>query len=287
MAKKKSTKNKHYPTVLSTQAGIAVVPSNTKRLLQADRFLSKMNRRLYRMGRYYEMKIDIDNDGLDQIEVFALRDDWAVQKAFQLAYAEYVRNIADEKATLSDNQQARWRDFRVSPGTAADVSDLVPEFADTDGNAVRLTSGNFELAEVVDGSGSTRTFTWNPTPSGSQYGILTEYDRMADAQASPENSSAPGPYENIDTERDAATYAHLEEDGANPPYDRNTVNQASPFVRVASLGGTNGVQKLSTGFFTAPCGIVLITGVTESGDKISVTFKKGDYKGVHAPSMLE
>ena len=119
--------------------------------------------------------------------------------------------------------------------------------------------------------------------------MLNEYDRAGDAQGAPNNLAAPGPYEGIDELRDAATYDHLEQDGNDPPYNKNTVNQTSPFVRIATLGAAAGVQKLSTGFFTAPCGIVLIVGPNTSwnSDLMSMTVKSGDYKGVHAPSMLE
>jgi hypothetical protein len=65
------------------------------------------------------------------------------------------------------------------------------------------------------------------------------------------------------------------------------------FTKVATLyvdaGGGN---KLSTGYFNAPCGLVLITtggglNATTVSEKIYVEAKAGDYKGVHAPSMLE
>lgn len=286
MASKKSTSNKHYPVVRSAELS-GTAENTALRILQVDRELSKLNRRLYRMGRYYQAKIDMRPTGDGLYEVYALRDDWAVQKAFQMAYANYVKNVSDEKADMSSVQLARWADFRVSPGATGAL--LFAKLHQIDTTAVILNTGEFELANVVDSAGATRTFTWSDSPGSSEYSMLNEYDRAADAQGAPSNFSAPGPYEGIDELRDAATYDHLEGDGNNPPYNANTVNQTSPFVRIATLGAAAGVQKLSTGFFTAPCGIVLIVGPNASwnSDLMSMTVKSGDYKGVHAPSMLE
>ena len=60
-------------------------------------------------------------------------------------------------------------------------------------------------------------------------------------------------------------------------------------MRIAVLDGTAGTQKLSTGFFTAPCGLVLCVGYggDDTNFSVSLEAKAGDYKGVHAPSMLE
>lgn len=285
MAKKMS---KHYATVRSTELG-SVAENQALRVLQVDQELSKMNRRLYRMGRFYECKIDIKPNAVGNYEIYALRDDWAVQKGFAMAMQHYLENTMDEREAMSKTQLARWADFRVDHGVASPLNTLVAKYHDQNMAPLLLTTGNFELANVVDAAGTTRTFTWSPAPAGTEYSILNEYDRAGDAQNSPENLSAPGPYENIDATRDAATYDHLEQDGNQPPYDRNTVNQSRPFVKIATLGSGAVAQKLSTGFFTAPCGIIVIVGPQSDWDSASASFsvKSGDYKGVHAPPMLE
>ena len=287
MAQKKSTKtNKHYPVVRTAELS-GTVENTALRILQVDRELSKLNRRLYRMGRYYQTKIDMRPTGDGLFEVYALRDDWAVQKAFQLAYANYVKNTAEERSNMSKSQIARWADFRVAPGASGAL--LLSKLHAPDTTGQILNTGEFELANVVDQAGATRTFTWASSPTSSEYSLLNEYDRAGDAQGSPDNLAAVGPYEDIDTDTDAATFDHLEQDGNIPPYNKDTVNQTAPFVRIATIGAAAGVQKLSTGFFTAPCGIVLIVGPNTSwnSDLMSMTVKTGDYKGVHAPSMLE
>lgn len=279
---------KHYPVVKRAQLS-STSESVQTRILQVDQELSKLNRRLMRQGRYYSVKIEQEVPSSDLIEVYVLRDDWAVQKAYQLGYTHYQRNIADELASMSDSQKARWRDFRVNHGVTGLTTQMQAKLFDSGLGSSILTLGEFELANVTDSAGTVKTFDWSTASAGSVYSLLQEYDRAGDAQGSPNNAAFPGPYENIDATQQAATYDHLQDDGNDPPYDKDGVNTGSPWTRVAVIGSVGGVQKLSTGFFTAPCGIVVLVGSspTWNSDTISFEAKAGDYKGVHAPSMLE
>jgi hypothetical protein len=117
--------------------------------------------------------------------------------------------------------------------------------------------------------------------------MLLEYDKMSNAQTSPATASSLTPYGNLTGEDNDATRQHLVNAANFPPYDRDGVNRPTPWTKVAELGATGGAQRLSTGYFTAPCGIVVI--YSQSGSVANATFevKAGDYKGVHAPSMIE
>ena len=44
---------------------------------------------------------------------------------------------------------------------------------------------------------------------------------------------------------------------------------------------------MSTGYFTAPCGFVVIYSTSGNVGNLTFEVKSGDYKGVHAPSMIE
>ena len=284
---------KHYPVVRN--AGLfgagPVTSGESAAIIQVDQELSKMNRRLYRQGRYYQVKIDMEHDNtatLPKLDVFALRDDWAVQKAYQMAYSAYRQNTEDERSMLSEGQVSRWEDFRVNVGVNG--TDIDAAYVDETLAAIRLNVGSFPLSSVVDTAQVEREFTWRPTPLGNQYSILAEYDLAGNAQGSPDSDTNDGPYANLKNEMDQQVLQNLQEDGALPPYTQNGVNAESPFVKVGTLGGTAGVQKLSTGYFTAPCGIVIVTGRGQSWtatDLLCMEVKAGDYKGVHAPSMLE
>jgi hypothetical protein len=284
--KKAKPNARHYPVVLGSELG-SVTENTALRFLQVDQELSKLNRRLYRMGRYYKVKIDYKAQPLEDIEVYALRDDWAVQKAYQMAYKMYLENTADERARLGDGQVARWEDFRVDHGLTG--NQLLGVLHDTSMGAALLQDGEFQLANVVDGSNVEKSFSWGAA-TASKYSMLAEYDLHGNAQSSPSSVPISGPYENINTDVDSNTMDNLQGDGNFPPYNRDSVGAASPFVRIATLGsGANGSQRLSTGFFTAPCGIVVCVGSSTGWDSNALRFEvaKGDYKGVHAPSMLE
>lgn len=287
MASKKSNM-KHYPTVRKFEVVPATPVSSTTRILDSGKVLSQINRRLYRYGRYYNLKIDLNQNSAQTIGVFALRDDWAVQKAFQMAYKQYLENTSQERSKLSTDQIARWEDFRIADGLALGHDELFAALRDDNMGSIRLAAGEFALSNVVDASNVKRTFTWSPSPGGGEYSVLNEYEKSGRVDLNPATIEPDMAYADIDAMANDATADDLKGDGNAPPYDANTVNEGSPWVKVATLGTTSGAQQLSTGFFTAPCGIVVLTGVDPDGDlQYQVCYKSGDYKGVHAPSMLE
>lgn len=285
MPSKKTASGKHYPVVRKAPISSG---SAANTLVDTARHLSVLNRRLYRFGRNYEVKVDIRNDTGGQISVFALRDDWAVQKAFQMAYKEYLENTSDERKKLGSNQVARWEDFRVEDGLTLAVNNSRPVMHQAGGGSSVLNAGEFALSKVVDGGGQERTFTWG-AGSSTKYGLLEEYDKVANSHDTPDQIVADAPYANIDTDVDDATHDNLQSDGDAPPYDKTGCNATTPWVRVGVLGQTGGAQKLSTGYFTAPCGLILLAGFSDTGSgyPVDVEVKSGDYKGVHASSMLE
>jgi hypothetical protein len=84
---------------------------------------------------------------------------------------------------------------------------------------------------------------------------------------------------------------NLGNDGNNPPY--NVASHPDLFVKVATLRyqpGPEGMQRLSTGYFDAPCGLFVLK-TTAAGNLpngiISMTAKAGDYKGVSAQRMCQ
>jgi len=284
MAKKNS---RHYPVVRGSPISSGGA-ANT--LVDMARNLSVLNRRLYRYGRNYNVKVDVRHDYAGPaIEVFALRDDWAVQKAFQMAYQQYLNNTLEERENMTSSQVARWEDFRIRDGLTLAKNEARPVMHSPSGGATILNAGEFALSNVVDEAGNEHTFSWGAGAVGSRYGILEEYDKTDNTQLSSSSLTADGAYSGIEATNDETTSDNLKGDGNAPPYDAGGVNAPSPWVRVAVLGGTAGTQKLSSGFFTAPCGLVLLKGFSESSEAYSVEVeaKSGDYKGVHAPSMIE
>lgn len=283
---------KHYPVV--RQFPLAEASPSTGQAIRAidvGRCLSQANRRLYRYGRFYKAKIDLEADSNTSFEVFALRDDWAVHQGFKLAYEAHRKNSEDEAAMMADTQKARWADFRARIGISGDQP-VGPQFNNGSIAGVNnlVNQGEFSETFVVDGAGTSRTFTWAPSASSSEYSILAEYDKVGNAQTTPSSTVSGMAYDDLDSTIDAAMMNQLETQNDNPPYERDNINTGHPFVKIATLDSSNpNAMKLSTGFFTAPCGIIVVaqTVYSDIAGKYSLTVQAGDYKGVHAPSMLE
>ena len=185
---------------------------------------------------------------------------------------------------------ARWEDFRLDDGVQGTTNSMQGKTHSFNGFTGSLhAAGTFPLSTVTEENGTERTFTWGAT-TGNQYNVLTEYNKSADTQQSPEGDTNDGPYANLDSAIDTSTYRNLQEDGALPPYNPDAANESAPFVKIATIG-TNavGAQRMSTGYFDAPCGVVVVVGPSADWPSGALTFevKSGDYKGVHAPSMLE
>lgn len=281
---RKKAATKYYPALrsaelTSTNAGTPV------QVLQVDQELSKLNHRLYRMMRFYEVKIDVIPQSADsQVEVYVLKNTWAVHKAVQMAYSEYMENVKDERARMTET--ARWEDFRADHGIPAPFGIARAGLRNELGALTTVPNGEFTLSQVVDGAGTTRTFTFGPG-SATTYDMLTQYDASGNQQATPDSVTSQGAYNDLHTGIDDAAADGLKDNGNLPPYSQNTLHANLQWVRVGVLGtNANGAQRLSTGYVTAPAGIVVIRGV-ESINTLSFEVKAGDYKGVHAPSMLE
>lgn len=285
----KNRKEEHYPVVRHGRfdyTGPAVTPQIE---LNIEQYLSKTNRRLYRHSRVYHAKLDIDPNSTQTYNVYVLNDSWMTLKAMQMAYAKYEENAASEKEDLKGVQIARWEDFRTLSGTGYQTVNPAQYELPTL-TPVQLTAGEFVSTRVVDSAGVTKTFTWG-TPTSIQYGILDEYDKAGNANPSPNTSTGDMPYDDLMADDSGVMSEYIQTRGNVPPYDANGVNQDATWVKVATLGaGTS--QRLSTGFFKAPCGFVIITAGANQDElvdvsKIEWTVKGGDYKGVHAPTMLE
>ena len=294
MAQKKSTSKKsrkttHYPVVRSSYLD-SIASNASVRSLDVPKVLSMLNRRLYRYGRVYPVSISLDIAAGSQIEVFALRDDWAVHQGIKMAYKEYLKNTSDERKKLGKHT-ARWEDFRVHDGITGLNNELLPVMRDGSflGAGTILTAGQFERSTIVDASDVQKSFSWG-VPSATQYGVLLEYNKTGNAQFDPAVVVNDAPYVNIDSEVNEQTHDDLQADGQAPPYDANGSNHLTPFVKVATLGtGPTGDQRLSTGFFNAPCGLVVLVGNNSDWSSRDIKFevKKGDYKGVSGLSLLE
>jgi len=281
-------KNEHYPVVRSGRmdyTGPGITPQIE---VNIEQFLSKVNRRLYRQSRSYELKLSIDPTATQTYNIYALSDSWMNEQSLRMAYDMYLENSEDERDRLKKSNLARWQDFRVVSGVnfqQINPVQFTPGLA-----AQQLAVGEFQITQVVDATGLTKGFSWGG-PAPSAYSMLEEYDKAGNAQANPSTSTGDMPYDDLMADDDALMGDFLQTKGNLPPYDAAGVNNGVQWVKVATLA-TGATQKLSTGFFKAMSGIVLITAGALGNEPVDVstfewTAKAGDYKGVHAPAILD
>ena len=285
----RSRKMKRYPVQRMFSVGQAS-PAAANAVADVSRMLSEINHRLYRQSRYYEASVTIDADAGPEgttVDVYALTDTWWTQKSLQLAKTAWDMSNSEEMKMLN-GRVARWNDFRVNHGLSlpggTGTLDAI-QFGSTLSSA-RFIAGEFDFAEVVDQAGVTRTFTWANTPAASEFSIMDEYDASGNTDVDP-TTPAIGPYTGLLPNLEAGAADALQDNGNNPPYNATGYGNAI-WVKVGTLHLGSGRQRLSTGFFTAPCGYIALAGIgTVPNAEVSIEVKGGDYKGVKAPSMLE
>lgn len=298
--KKTRTKKQHTPDYYPVQRTIPLsgtIAANGGIIAgtmtaDAGRLLSNVNRRLYRYGNKYQIKLDLDNisqtsTSAFDVEVFALRNNWDVQRSYALAKKVYDESVADELSQTSANA-ARWRDFRVTDGIPGAI-DLYPVRYDN-GALTKIIDDQGEFADSnVDDGGVRKTFTWG-NAGATSISILNEWTESGSTTADPSVVTTTVPYAGVNSDDlSDIELEELENDGNNPPY--GTQSATDQLYRVATLRyeiAPDGMQRLSTGYFDAPCGffaIVVTGGVNLPSGTLTMTVKAGDYKGVHALGM--
>lgn len=262
-------------------------------LVRVDRELSRVNHRLYRQSRVPSCKISLDaNVAAGQgIDVYVLRDTWMNMKAYQLAKQEFDNNSEQELQQLK-TMTARWNDFRVDIGLSSYAElDAVNEMESFASRNKLFGVGEYAMSKVTDAAGTASTFRWIGTGVNT-FNIIDEFDTTGNAPITPPNATIRAAYGELEDELDDSQASHLSQDGNAPPYEQSTIDN-NVLVRVARLvnDGT-GTSKLSTGFFNAPCGFIILEGVgggtsVTLDSAITLEVQAGDYKGVKAPSYLE
>lgn len=269
--------------------------ADTNAVIRIDRALSGINHRLYRQSRMYTAKVDLDADAPTgtTVDVWALCDTWWLQKSYRLAYEMFMENSKEERGQLKTSV-SRWNDFRVDTGLGtAFQKDLMPSGNLIPGGIPQIygTGSNqeYNMSQVHDVSGVTKTFAFSGSLANT-FNIVDEYDVTGNTSDHPTTALNTVGYDGLSDELDDGQMLHLSNAGNLPPYDSDAFSNAV-WIKVATLNvAAAGTQKLSTGFFKAPAGLVCITAsapLTADATLLNLEVKGGDYKGVHAPSMLD
>ena len=275
-------------------------PATRQVFLSISDALSKVNHRLYRMTRKYYADVRLTNAQLTApatacgADVYVLNNTWMLDKAVAFARSAYEKAVKEEKKVLG-GQLARWHDFRLNlnPSDGQNqngvaYTQIMPQFVNADDLSVSLlTSGDFELSVARDEDTNTG-YNFGLWESGSQYNILKEYEKSASTEDSPDDIEMSMPYDAIDDEAQSTTFTELQQQGNEPPYNKDSMNDQQLWRHAGEIYSNNdGTQKLSTGIICAPLGVVMIVPKSSSTQDphICIHCKLGDYKGVHSEAM--
>lgn len=295
MAKRK-TKAKRYSVQRQIEVRNGAISESNINIIDVPQFLSKVNHRLYRQSRVYRTKISV-NSAVPSggFTVFALRDTWFLQKAYQMAKDTFDKNNVEERNAMSPKSIARWQDFRINihPKSGITYNDLNPAIRDDSLALQDLTIGEFELSFVHKEDGTAMSFGLFGL-ANSRWGIVHEYDTAANTDNSPEDTTGlnQSAYSGLDDDNQDAARAHLSTAGNAPPYDSNDLNGSRLFRKVATIGmdaDTSNVpffDKKTTGYFDAPLGAILLVTTVNPGS-IELEVQSGDYKGVHGETYID
>lgn len=294
MAKRK-TKAKRYAVQRHIEVRDDAISTTNINVMDVPQFLSKVNHRLYRQSRSYRCKINVTQPVTrGTVDVYALRDTWFLQKAYQMAKDTFDKNTVEERSAMSPKSIARWQDFRINihPKSGVTYNDLDPAIRDDTLTLQDLTIGEFELSLVHKENGTAMSFGLFDI-TNARWSIVDEYDTAANTDESPEDTTGlnVSAYSGIDDDNQDASRSHLSTAGNAPPYDSNDLNGSRLFRKVATIGAGNVSQtgitnKLTTGYFDAPLGAILLV-TTDSPGSIELEVQSGDYKGVHGESYID
>lgn len=285
---------KNYPIVRQFDVAQTTGPASVIGYVQVDQKLGQLNRRMYRQGRVYSCKVDLKSGLADntQYTVYALANTWMLKKAWQSAFESYLNQTKEERASYK-GKLARWNDFRLTLANSftgagrLDAGLVSPAGAETG-----IITGEYLVSKVADDGGTGRFYGIGGSAGGTTFDILAEFDKQGGVNAEPSVTQGTAAYGDLDNDLQDDEIEDVTGRGNLPPYAQNDSHGANPWRRVGVLHSDTGGQRLTTGYFDAPLGIVIIvsTGghqLFSAGSELTVDVKAGDYKGVHSYAMFD
>lgn len=249
--------------------------------IQVDRLLSATQHKLYRQHMTYTCKLNLFTDAaVGEIEVYTLMPSWYVMGAIKAAKRIHDQVMKEER---SEAGQARWYDFRIEQDLTL-TEELEAAGLNQAGVAtyVGVTGGEYLYSQIQDAAGNNKTFSLVNASAANRYNIFEEYDAMGNVSADPQTPAAGG-YDDALAEMETANIDDLLQRGNVPPYNPDTWDAV--WVKVGNLYQTAaGTQRLTTGFFEAPLGLIYLPGYVATSNILQLEVASGNYKGVKAVS---
>ncbi len=272
--------------------------------------LSRMNNRLYRQSRLYNVRfeaVDVSQGNPVKYEFYTLPDTWFVRGAIKYAHSVYMQNHKDElEAGVTFSP---WHDFDISPQNPDGTYEFTgARLWDGDGFASIAAdepsgiSGTYSTTKAADGTSMGFHVLGNIANS---YNILREYSELLNNKK-PDNESttAVQPYGDLLDLKDAE---QMVESGDRAPYDRDfsgwipddetvddTTGQHILTLKSMLVSDRDSSPQVRTPFFTAPLGLVYVrrfvtstlTDLATDQQQLRMEVQSGQYKGVKAPSLV-
>lgn len=260
-------------------------------VVQVAENLSALNHKLYRQGMVYSVKVDMDPTSGQTVDVFALNPTWILKRAWMKAMETYMNATHEEReAAKAAGFRAKWEDFRVSHGVNGAGVGLPLLYTELR-NPVILNNGEVPNS-YVEANGVVQTFTLGSSAANS-WNILEQFDLLyrpneSTPTAAVETAIAYGGLTG-DEELSDIEYELMQDGGNLPPYAQS-VESSTPWIKIGQLHAdstTTTGQRLTTGYFDAPLGFVILENFTPGTDQndITIEVQAGDYKGVKAVPM--
>lgn len=301
-------------TDLQTERLINLLQSGTagdtgKSIVKVNEELSRMNNRLYRQCRTYDVGFGVSNVknlGVNEtltLDFYTLPNTWFVHGAIKHSFETYMQMMSDELA--QGIRMARWHDFAINEQDP-DGAWQFYRAALWDGGASSAwaeigTDESISDSSVTDSGGTSKGFNLFGNESNS-YNIFSEFaKKLAYGTADDPTVSSDQPYDGLLDLDDADVLA---ERGDAPPYDRDFStwlhdgddDQNILVCRdsiVVDPGA--GSSRLSTRTFTAPLGLVFVCAevdgsaadVGTTNPALYMRVAPGKYKGVRSHSLTE
>lgn len=290
-SKKSKRKDPSYGRVGSNRYPVEqkftiVIGANTNALVDVAKCLSAVNRRLYRQGKIYTVKIEMITPAPDGVgfTMKAIPNTWMVKKAWELAHAK-----REEQLNTSSRRRGRWDDFRVGWSSALQTG-IVPKLADF---STDYTIDECNISKIHDATDSVDNglVMWGAARDATNnlYGIIEQYDQIGNTlSAQPGGNPTTDAYTTayadgtlIEAAGDLAT-----EQGDDPPYDADGIPGATdigatvlPIMGQSSSGNGSARNSYTVDL---PLGLLKIENGNSNGHAVLFTVMKGDYKGVKA-----
>ena len=272
--------------------------------------LSRMNNRLYRQSRLYNVRFEAkDNVQANPAtyEFYTLPDTWFVRGAIKYAHSIYMQNHMDELEAGIEFSQ--WHDFDISPQNPDGTYEFTgARLWDGDGFASIAADepsgigGTYSTTKAADGTAFGFHVMGNVADS---YNIFREYaEFLNNNKSDDESTTAVQPYGDLLDLKDAE---QMVESGDRAPYDRDfsgwipddeTVDDSTGqhilTLKAFLATDRDGTGIARTPYFTAPLGLVYVrrfltntlTDLATNQQQLRMEVQGGHYKGVKAPSLV-